>query len=132
MIVSLYEPMLARTNAGVTALEENQKAIYFALFAFLKENSQKWSATRFNLGNNPEEFEKNSVIANLFKEPTNLPVFLIDNKIVHKGSYLSLHDLRELLNLSTSDIEIIFKNAKKLIAEWNDKTMDFLQDCACV
>ena len=73
---------------------------------------------RYNLGNHPEMFAKNPKIAELFNgDSHNLPLYLIDDKLVSKGTYLSLHELKTLYDLNAEDIEIIFKNAKKIITE---------------
>lgn len=131
--IELYEPFLAKDHQGLANLTDEQKATYSALFSYLKANSVHWIAQRYNLGNHPEMFVKNPKITELFNgDSHNLPLYLIDDKLVSKGTYLSLHELKTLYDLNAEDIEIIYKNAKKIITEWNDHSSDRLQDCSCV
>lgn len=130
-IFYLFEPKLAKTYSNQVVASDYIKSLYFVLDEYL--NKKEWNFKRFNLDNNQLEFQNNKIIKEFLNTDfKKLPVYLIDNKIFHSGSYLDLDSLKNPLNLHQEDIEQIRLKVKKHLNDLEDKSLNHLQDCACV
>lgn len=127
----LFEPKLVKTFSNCIVASDYIKSLYFVLNEFL--NNRGWNFKRFNLDSHQVEFTKNKIINEFLNNDfSKLPVYLINDKIFHFGSYLNLENLKEPLSLCDKDIRYIELKVKKHLNDLEDTSLDHLQDCACV
>lgn len=128
----LFEPRLVKTHSNYIVASDYIKSLYFVLNEFLN-NEKGWNFKRFNLDSNQVEFKNNKIINKFLNSDfSKLPVYLINDEIFHFGSYLNLQNLKKPLNLDNKDIIYIELKVKKHLSDLEDKSLDHLQDCACV